>query len=151
MAVAVPEDLQAFLRNRKKLKYDTSECEPGQIKLLPLSKLKVGMVWINTCPKKKPQGDPHAGEDGHYAIPAVDLVADAEGYDPQFILLWLPTEEQYGTWDSDHAELFVFPGVTWTDIAADPLPYVNAQWDGPDESTRVTPYPKYPYRPGRPY
>ena len=36
MAVAVPDDLRAFLRGRKRLEYDASECEPGQIKLLPL-------------------------------------------------------------------------------------------------------------------
>jgi hypothetical protein len=151
MAVAIPDDLRAFLRARKQLEYDASDCEPGQIKLLPLSKLKAGEVWVNARPKKKPQGDPNAGGDGYYAIPAVNLVADAEDYDPEFILLWLPDEQLYGTWDSDHAELFVFPDVTWLDIAADPLPYVNAQWDGPDESTRLVPYPKYPYRSGRPY
>jgi hypothetical protein len=151
MAVDVPEDLRAFLVARKQLRYDASECEPGRIKLLPLSKLAVGEVWVNTRPADAPQRDPHAGEDGHYAIPAFNLVAQAEDYDPDYILLWLPTEGLYGTWDSDHAELLVFPGVTWSDIAADPLPYIAAQWDGPEPGVLFIPYPKHPYRPGRPY
>ena len=151
MPVAVSDDLRTFLRGRKQLEYDANECKPGQIKLLPFSKLKVGGVWMNTRPKKKPQGDPHAGEDGHYAIPAVNLVAVAEDYDPEYILLWLPGEGLYGTWDGDHAELLVFPGITWTDIAADPLPYIAAQWDGPEPGVPFVPYPKYPYRPGHPY
>ena len=151
MAVTIPDDLRAFLRGRKQLQYDASECEPGQIKLLPLSKLKLGEVWINASDKKKRGGDPHAGEDGHYAIPAVNLIAEAEEYEPDFILLWLPGEESYGTWDCDHAELLVFPGVTWDDIAADPLPYVASQWDGLESAVPLLPYPKYPYRPGRPY
>jgi hypothetical protein len=151
MAADVPDDLRAFLRARKQLRYDGTECEPGKIKLLPLSKLAVGAVWINARPAKDPQGDPHAGEDGHYSIPAVNLVAEAEDYTPDFILLWLPGESQYGTWDDDHAELLVFPRVTWADIVADPLPYVGAQWNGGDPGVPFVPYPKYPYRPGRPY
>jgi hypothetical protein len=152
MPVAIPDDLREFLRKKKQLEYDASECEPGQIKLLPLSKLKLGEVWINAEAKKKKRGgDPHAGEEGYYAIPAVNLVAEAEEYEPDFILLWLPEEELYGTWDCDHWELLVFPDVTWTDIAEDPLPYVAAQWDGPDPGVPLVPYPKYPYHPGRPF
>ena len=149
MAIAVPDDLRSFLRSRKQLEYDTTACEPGQITLLPLSKLKVGQVWVNTRPKKRPQGDPHAGKEGHYPIPSVNLVADAEGYDPEYILLWLPEEGLYGTWDCDHAELRVFPEVTWTDIVADPLPYISAQWEG--MGVPFIPYPKYPYHPGHPF
>ena len=151
MAADVPDDLRAFLRGRKRLRYDAAECEPGRITLLPLSKLAVGMVWVNARPADDPRGDPHAGGDGHYAIPAVNLVATAEDYDPEYILLWLPGEGLYGTWDNDHAELWVFPGATWADIAADPATYVSAQWDGPDQAVPFVPYPKYPYRPGRPF
>ncbi|MEI7686115.1 MAG: hypothetical protein WCL32_13910 [Planctomycetota bacterium] len=151
MALVIPDDLQAFLRGRKQLKYDASECEPGQIKLLSLSKLAESEIWINARPAKDPQGDPHAGEEGYYGIPAVNLVADAEGYEPEYILLWLPGEQMYGTWDTDHAELFVFPDVTWANIVADPLPYVAAQWEGGDPGVPFVPYPKYPYREGRPF
>lgn len=150
MAVEIPDDLRAFLSARKRLKYDADECEPGRIKLLPVSKLTVGWVWVNARPADDPQGDPHAGENGYYAIPAVNLVAEAEEYEPEYILLWLPEEGQYGTWDSDHAELLIFPGATWSDIAADPLPYVAAQWDGPEPGALFVPYPKHPYHPGRP-
>jgi hypothetical protein len=151
MSVEVPDDLRAFLSARKRLKYDADECEPGRIKLLPISKLATGQVWINARPADDPRGDPYAGEDGHYAVPAINLVAEAEGYDPEYILLWLPGEGLYGTWDSDHAELLVFPGVTWSDIVDDPLPFIAAQWDGPEPGVPFVPYPKYSYRPGRPY
>jgi hypothetical protein len=151
MAVSVPDDLQEFLRGRKRLRYDSGACEPGQIELLPLSKLEIDSIWINARPTADPKGDPHAGEDGYYDIPAINLVAEAEGYDPEFILLWLPDEGMYGTWDNDHAELFVFPKVTWTDIVADPLPYVAAQWEGGDPGVPFVPYPKYPFHDGRPF
>ena len=151
MAVDLPDDLRAFLSARKRLRYAADECEPGRIRLLPVGKLAVGEVWVNARPADDPQGDPLARGEGHYAIPAVNLVAAAEDHDPEYILLWLPGEGVYGTWDSDHGELLVFPGVTWSDIAADPLPYSAAQWDGPEPGVPFVPYPRYPYRTGRPY
>lgn len=150
MPVKIPEDLRAFLRAKKQLEYDADECEPGQIKLLPLSKLKLGKIWINAKSKKKPQGDPHAGEDGHYPIPAINLVADAVDYEPDFILLWLPNEELFGSWDCDHGELWVFPDTTWSEIVADPAPFISTQWDGSETAELFVPYPHYPFCAGRP-
>lgn len=34
----------------------------------------------------------------------------------------------FGTWDGGHFDLLVFLRTTWTEIAADSLPYVNAEW-----------------------
>ena len=128
MAVDIPDDLRAFLRAGQRLQYDASSCEPGQIELLPLDQLALGHVCVGTRPAGD-DWDPHAGEAGYYYLPAVNLVAAAEGYDPAYILLWLPGEGQYAAWDSEHCELFVFPDVSWADIAADPRPYIEAQWN----------------------
>jgi hypothetical protein len=92
-----------------------------------------GAVEFSSPPAPGPGAgwDPHIEDDdpGYYAIPAVDLVASIAGdYDPQALLFWLPNEHMYGTWDSGHLELLVFPDTTWTDIAAAPERYVTAQW-----------------------
>ncbi|MCE9562166.1 MAG: hypothetical protein K8U57_08945 [Planctomycetes bacterium] len=147
MAVILPDDLQAFLHRRERLRYDTSFCEPGQIELLPLDRITLGEVWIEPRWKSDPQGDPHAGEKGYYFFPAVNLVSEAEGYKPEFILLWLPNEQLYGTWDDEHYKLFVFPGVTWADIAADPRPYLVAQWEGPEPGVEFVPNAAHCFRP----
>ena len=151
MGVAVPDDLMEFLRVGQQLEYDAEDAPTGRITLHALGELSVGLVWINARPMRNPQGDPHAGEGGHYAIPAVNLVARTEEYSTgEYMLLWLPEEEQYGTWDCDHAELMSFPGVTWTDIAADPLEYIMAACDMSEPGVPVVPYAKYPYRSGSP-
>ena len=48
--VEIPDDLRAFLAARKRLQYDADECEPGRIRLLPLTKLAAGQVWVNARP-----------------------------------------------------------------------------------------------------
>ncbi len=149
--IQLPNDLVAFLSEGRQLNYDTSKCEPGQIKLVPYGTYQLGEVWIKPDSHPAAAKNPHAGEKGYYAIPAINLVSQAKGYNPQFILLWLPESGEYGTWDCDHWELRVFPGVTWTDIAASPLKYINAQWYPDDvENEVLVPWPKYAFKKGRP-
>lgn len=45
----------------------------------------------------------------------------------------------YATWDNEHYKLFVFPNMTWSGIVADPRPYIEAQWEGPDPGTEFVP------------
>jgi hypothetical protein len=150
--VELPDDLIAFLREGRRLEYDAQKCEAGRLTLVPLGKHALGEVWVN--PKIHPlaERDPHAGENGYYAVPAVNLIADCEGYDPESLLLWLPGSHVYGTWDCDHWELRVFPRVTWTQIASSPLQYINAQWSlDTVENEMPVPWPTYPFRAGRPF
>jgi len=149
--IVLPADLVVFLRDGRELTYDAGKCEAGQIRLVPLGEHTVGEVWVN--PADKPDGqDPHGGEEGYYAIPAINLVAECEGYQPEFILLWLPDSKLYGTWDCDHWILSVFLGVTWAGITQDPLKYINAQWyPNSVESEEVVPWPKYRFKKGRPF
>lgn len=85
-----PHDLVTYLKGGKQLKYDADECEPGQIILLPFDELMLGEVYIDSEESPIAENDPHAGEEGYYSVPAVNLVADCEGYDPEGILIWLP-------------------------------------------------------------
>ena len=86
---------------------------------------------------------------GIAAVQAVDLIAACDSYDPHGILVWLPKEQAYGTWDMDHWDVAVFPGITWTDIEADPLTYLNAQWEG--GGTPLVPVGRYDFVEGRPF
>jgi hypothetical protein len=128
-SMRLPNDLQTFLRLRKKLKYKSSNCIPGRIVLKSLADLELSEVWAEPLQ----DDDPHYGEKGYYAIPAVSLVHECEGYDPEFILLWLPHDGLFGTWDSDHWILRVFPNANWQNIVDNPIPYINAQWQKDSE------------------
>ncbi len=135
----LPQDLIDFLDTDKQLEYDCSSAEPGQIELLCSNELELEEVWL----------EPENGE-GYYAVPAVNLVAECDGYDPEFILMWLPNEKAYGAWDCDHWEITIFEGVTWTDITNDPLKYVNSQWETNGVGKKYRPT-SYPLKAGRPF
>ena len=148
MSFNLPASAVEFLRAGKQLEYDESQCEAGRVGLKRLDQLRGGEVWIGT----ESESDPHHGERGYYAIPAVSLSAECAAYSPEFILLWLPEERLFGTWDCDHWGLTVFPNSTWENIVADPLPYLNSQWyPGVGGGVVFRPWPKYEFRAGRPF
>jgi hypothetical protein len=95
--------------------------------------------------------DPHYPERGCYLVAGVNLVADCtEGYEGEGLLLWLPIERRYATWDNSHCYIGVFgPEVTWAQIEAAPAPHINAQWTGIDPKSPPTadliPWPAHRY------
>jgi hypothetical protein len=151
-SLKLPNELQTYLRLRKNLKYKSSDCEPGRIVLKPLADLELSEVWVDSEESPLRNNDPHGGEEGYYVVPAVSLVHECEGYDPEFILLWLPDEGLFGTWDSDHWDLKVFPNTDWESIVSNPVPYINAQWDQDSKVSRYfIPWPRYEFKQGRPF
>lgn len=149
----LPSDLVLFLTAGKPLEYDPSSVEPGVVGLKSLDMVELGVVWVNADESPLRKDDPHAGDDGYYAVPAVSLTGTCEAYDPDFILLWLPGEQMFGTWDCDHWDLYVFPDKTWSDILSDPATYLNAQWGDykRKQSEYFKPYPKYAFKEGMPF
>ncbi|MBS0265485.1 MAG: hypothetical protein JSS02_26370 [Planctomycetes bacterium] len=144
----LPEDAAAFLRAGRQFEYDASRAEAGDVKLKRFKELSLEEVWIGT----DMDGDPHFGEDGYYAVPAVSLTGECKAYAPDFILLWLPQEKLFGTWDCDHWVLKVFRGARWSDIVANPVAYLNAQWDFTDTlGSQFVPWPQYEFKTGRPF
>jgi hypothetical protein len=110
----------------------------GTVTLIPLDKLKVETLEVTPNMAPFVSTHPHADEYGHYAVPAVNLIQSGEkreGSFPAWLFLWLPTESRYGSYDLDHGDLLAYdPKVTWSDIAADPAPYLRAS-DGEHDGT----------------
>jgi hypothetical protein len=124
-----PTELIDFIKSGKQLEYNPSECEVGEVKLTKFDSLKLGEVWVDSEQSPLYEKDPNKDEKGYYAVPAVSLTSECDDFDAEFILLWLPNEELYGTWDSDHWDLKFFPNYQWSDIIQNPVPYLNAQWE----------------------
>ena len=144
-----PDDLAAFLRGGPRTlgagHYET-------VTLFGLDELRVETLEVT--PNMAPfAGDhPHADGYGHYAVPAVNLVRGdpRPSLDfPAWLLLWLPVERRYGSYDLDHGDLHVFPpGASWTQIVADPLPFVRASdgfGDGPVPVEYLEPWHRHPW------
>jgi hypothetical protein len=148
MRFHLPASTVEFLRAGKQLEYDASRCEAGAVGLKRLDQLTRGEVWIGT----DSESDPHHDERGYYTLPAVSISGECADYSPEFILLWLPEERLFGTWDCDHWILTFFAEATWEDIVSDPLPYLNSQWYvGGGGGVPFEPWPKYEFKPGHPF
>lgn len=94
----LPADLVEFLRQGKQLEfpfYEFADVVPDGLKLLALGKHELGEVWIDSENHPFAYTDPHFGEKGYYAVPAVNLVAECNHFEPDFILLWLTSPHRY--------------------------------------------------------
>ena len=141
----LPDDLRDFLASGRELEYDPAECENfGRVNLRQLTKLRV--IKYPTRPTEDGRvpwldDDPHKGEEGYYYVQLVDLVSESEQCPAAAdgILVWLPEERLFGYWQTDYSALWTWEGVSWSDIVADPLRFLNAEHPG-DE---FKPWPKY--------
>jgi hypothetical protein len=139
----LPESFLEFIKSHKEFEYDTSKCECGLVKLKSIDELKKGEVWLEVSSNNKV----------YIEIPAISLLKDCEGYEPDYILLWLPNEKCFGTWDCDHWELRIFPDTEWGKIVSEPGKYLSAGWyDNHEEYTSIyNPIDKYPKIDGWPF
>ncbi|MBC7876629.1 MAG: hypothetical protein H7Y59_05600 [Anaerolineales bacterium] len=144
----LPEDLIEFLISGSQLDYDPDDCECGHVTLLAHDKLTPSVVFVDSDDAPFANQDPHAEEEGCYVIPAINLVAECEGYDPDGILIWLPDQKVFGTWDSEYWDVLIFPYATWRDISTSPVKYLNALWDQDAVLCEyLRPFPNYPFQP----
>jgi hypothetical protein len=146
--IELPDDLIQFLRQGKQLEYERSQAAPGRIALYDLGQHILTEAYVDSENHPFAYSDPHAGEDGYYPVPAVGLVSACEYFDPpDSILMWLPEWKLFATWDDDHWDLRVFPHITWSQIAANPLPYINAIWQPENvENELFVPWLAYPHK-----
>ncbi|MFL0811442.1 MAG: hypothetical protein K6L76_13570 [Agarilytica sp.] len=125
----IPADLNDFLNSGGKLEYDPGKCECGRIELLKTEDLENCTLSVELAEEFYASPEQHQmGPWGTYNIEAINLVKSCEHYDPEYILLYLPKEKLYGSFDSDHLNLIVFPNTIWSKIISNPLGYINAQW-----------------------
>lgn len=131
----LPKDLTKFINAKLELDYDYKSVEPEFVGIIDFDKLELGKVWI----------EGNASGKSYYEIPAINLTDRCEQYDPEYILLYLPNEKLYGTWDSDQWKLYVFPETSWTDITENPDDFINQQWN-PKKKIGVEFDPKINYK-----
>lgn len=139
----LPPELQEFLASGSELKYDASQSEPGKVELKHPGMLELSFVYVDASTRWKR---------AYFEVPAISLTSESEGYDPEFLLLYLPREQLFGSWDGDHWGLHVFSGATWGKIAENPVTYLNSQWrPGPGAFELFDPKLSYKKKPGRPF
>src|SRR5205823_1182352 len=107
-ALDLPADMIAFLRDQQVPQLCT-RCF-GALRLISLEQLRVEALHVTPTHAAFAREDPHGGA-GSYAVPAVNLVR-AKGQRPtdfpSWLLLWLPNERRYGSYDLDHGDLMMY-------------------------------------------
>jgi len=130
--LGLPADLIAFLEEGRELAYDPEGTEIGLVGLKPLSHLRVSTITVTTMDTPMERKDPHRDEDGYYELRIVDFIGESDDQDPEGLLAWFCDYAMFGAWDNDHHTAIGFPKATWSAIAANPVKYLDAQWN-PDD------------------
>ncbi|MEM7475690.1 MAG: hypothetical protein AAF483_11925 [Planctomycetota bacterium] len=147
----LPQDLVSFYESGRPRQFSDEDCEAGATELFDFSELEIQRFPMETGSLDNCDDDPNRAKANSYLVPAVDLICSCTGgYDPTGLLLWLPEEGRFGTWDSSHCIISVFSDcVTWDLIEQSPAEYINAQWTGmyadSPPSEPLLPWLKYEY------
>ncbi|MBI1176200.1 hypothetical protein GC207_02035 [bacterium] len=56
------------------------------------------------------------------------LIKECNDYSPEGVLAWFPEFKAYGSADTDHQRIMIYPGITWSDILREPTWFINGQW-----------------------
>jgi len=56
------------------------------------------------------------------------LIRECNAYSPEGILVWFPGLKAYGSADTEHQRIIIYPGVTWSDVLRNPTWFINGQW-----------------------
>jgi hypothetical protein len=126
--LGLPDELIAFLKAGHQLNYDPKESEIGPITLKPVDHLRVDEFQVTTIGTPLERKDPNRRKEGFYTLRAIDLIGESGSYGPEGLLTWFCDYGVFGSYDPDHAIAMAFPNVSWSDIMANPLKYLDAQW-----------------------
>lgn len=81
-----------------------------------------------------------------HEVVALDLVAQATHGHPTGLLIWLPVEGCFGSWDCDHWRVRAFPGVSWAEVCRDPGSYLEGGLPDPPGTSYLDPTVHHPLR-----
>ena len=56
------------------------------------------------------------------------LLRECNDYSPEGVLVWFPEFQAYGSADTEHQRIIIYPGMTWSDILRAPTWFINGQW-----------------------
>lgn len=113
----------------------------GRLRLGGESLCPVQLTYLNeTEDQEKLSKEPKHTQIGRYVCEALSL-ADCdfgeEGFFEGQIFVWIPTLRVFASWDCEHEQSYLFPGVTWETISKDPVRYLCSQWEPIEEGKNI--------------
>ncbi len=123
----LPDDLVAFLKTDRRLRYDARACEIGVFTLRALDEVQEIELAVSA-----EQGEATC------VMRGLDLLKTCEAYDPRGMLVYIPSLRKYGSYDGEKQSLVTFRGMSWSDFLASPTRYINAGWFEDEEVAEET-------------
>jgi predicted DNA-binding WGR domain protein/tetratricopeptide (TPR) repeat protein len=117
----LPEELRDA-RSRKR----TIAVQGRKFILFPLQDIMLTSVIVNAGQAFQHNGHGRETCDGFYCHTAYALGCEVcEEEEPSYFLVWLPDIDLYGLWSRSSYALYVFPGMSWSDIEKRPSSFVD--------------------------
>ena len=140
----LPDGVVEYLQSHRTFEYDVEESELGAITLRRPDDLSESVIQLQIGRQKAAQ-DPYAGIDGRYQVTSVDIVADAEEFDPIGLLAWLPTISSFACIDAEHGTILSFGTADFQEIVANPLLFLESQWGPPAVGQYILPWEHFAF------
>ncbi|TGK13635.1 TPR end-of-group domain-containing protein [Leptospira kmetyi] len=113
----------------------------GRLRLGGESLCPIQLTFLNeTKDREKLRKEPKQKHRGRYVCEALSL-ADCdyndEGIFDGQIFVWIPSLRSFASWDAEHEQSFLFPGIGWAEISKDPVRYLCSQWQPIEEGKNI--------------
>jgi hypothetical protein len=124
------------------------EGNPNKLRPIAQSALKIEHARATLVGLLGAKKDPHQGM-GYYQVPFVNLMRCKDLWANGFgTLVWLPEEQLFGAYDTEHHWFYLFIKTTWEEIQANADVYISILEGEENPKTRpLVPWPKYPWFP----
>ena len=123
----IPQDLHDFLSSAENRQMTLPDGEVRRLTFFSPDELRPEkftvdsyQLYLNGPLETDPEEQ--RGYDGY------SLIRECNSYSPDGVLVWFPDFKAYGSADSEHQRIIIYPGVTWLEILREPTWFINGQW-----------------------
>jgi hypothetical protein len=123
----IPQDLRDFLSRPENREMTLADGEVRQLKFFAPDELTCQKFTVDSF--ELHLNGPlvsHPVEQREYE--GYSLIQDCNDYSPEGVIVWFPEFKAYGSADTEHQRIIIYPGVTWSDILREPTWFINGQW-----------------------
>ncbi len=129
---SLPDDLLAFItkHGNEEIALSGSNLEVETIKFYGPHELNEDYTLLDTWEYHNNYGEFVQDPELMYKIQSVDLIKEDcdDNYSSDGLLVWFPLMKCFGTSDTDHQLIYVFPETPWNIIRGSLGNFINTQW-----------------------
>ena len=142
----IPSEVISFLDLVKTLELNFDDSEIGEVKFKSVNQLQTSLVTLFPGSQDIDLDDPYQKFDGLYEVEVIDLIEDAEDYDPSGLFCWIPKLGTFATVDDDHGNVLPFYEFILEDFAQRPFHYLDAGWEWDLSEHCLIPWLHFPFK-----